>query len=678
MRNIEWTARLPRAAQLTGSAVRLSLCTLLTGAQIFGGYAPLGLGMVAASGAGAGGLFALAGSLLGTLAFMDFAQGLRYLAVCLLLFSANNAFCETRFMQRRLFLPIAAASLMLCVELIYLAHAPVQQIAYCIAALLLTAVSAYLFTQMLKAPEAVAESEQQCAWLLAAAGVLMTVSRLGVIGGVSPGRVLAALAALLLAYDQGGNVAFCCGAALGLAMDLCAQEQTFVHTAVYGLGAFCVGLRARGKRHTAALRFAVPAALLLLPLPDEAGLAALYEVLAATLAFLVLPTRLLRSGKRLRPIVTTREQLKGQLDDAAAAFRELYETLLHAPQKTQENPACIFDHAAEQVCRSCTLCSLCWEREYVSTYNALNDATSALLSRGHSKATDFPAHFSNRCIHFSEFRGAVDHHLSVYLLRRAYNEELARARKSAKGQYAYISELLSSAAAHVAKEARPAFSRTKRAYLVGMALRAKEGENTCGDSATFFEAGDKLYILLSDGMGGGEAAQRESSLAVRLLERFLRSGIDVEPALKTLNAALTLRSDESLGFTTVDLCVVPLCGGEAEVYKYGAAPSYTKRMGRVRRVSCRCLPAGLLAADAPPEQTCVTLEDASFFVMVTDGIADEADDEWLQNLLAGWSGENPQSLAAAVMAESLDHKGRSDDCGVVALYLPSSEEARGV
>ncbi len=677
MRNIEWAARLPRTAKLTGGAVRFSLAALLTGAQIFGGYAPLGLGMVAASGAGAGGLCALAGSLLGTLFFMDFAQGLRYLAVCLLLFSANNAFCETRLMRRRLFLPLVGSFLMLCVEIIYLARAPAQQAAFCFTALLLAAVSTYLFTEMLK-PDAAAEGEQQCAWLLTAAGVLMTLSRLHSIGGVAAGRILAALTALLLAYDQGGNVAFCCGAALGLAMDLCAQEQAFVHTAVYGVGSFCVGLHARGKRHTAALRFAVPAALLLLPLSEKTGLAALYEVLAATLIFLVLPTRLLRSGKRLRPVVTTREQLKAQLDDAAAAFRELYETLLHTPQRSQDDPACIFDHAAEQVCRSCTLCPLCWEREYVSTYNALNDATSALLARGHSKASDFPIHFASRCIHFPEFRAAVDHHLSVYLLRRSYNEELAQARKSAKGQYAYISELLSSAAASVAKEAHSAFSRTKRPYLVGMALRAREGGEVCGDSATFFESGDKLYLLLSDGMGSGEAARRESSLAIRLLERFLRSGIDVEAALKTLNAALSLRSADSLGFTTVDLCVVPLGGGEAEVYKYGAAPSYTKRMGRVRRVSCSCLPAGLRMEDAPPEQTRVTLEDASFFVMITDGIADEADDEWLQNLLAGWGGENPQSLAAAIMAESLDHKGRGDDCGVVAAYLPPSDEAKGV
>ena len=62
-----------------------------------------------------------------------------------------------------------------------------------------------------------------------------------------------------------------------------------------------------------------------------------------------------------------------------------------------------------------------------------------------------------------------------------------------------------------------------------------------------------LCLLLSDGMGCGEAAQRESSMAVRLLERFLRAGIDAPPALKTLNSALSLRAESTDSFTTVDL-----------------------------------------------------------------------------------------------------------------------------
>ena len=72
------------------------------------------------------------------------------------------------------------------------------------------------------------------------------------------------------------------------------------------------------------------------------------------------------------------------------------------------------------------------------------------------------------------------------------------------------------------------------------------GERVSGDSAAHFETEDgTLCLLLSDGMGCGEAAQRESSMAARLLERFLRAGIDAPPALKTLNSALSLRAEST-------------------------------------------------------------------------------------------------------------------------------------
>ncbi len=45
----------------------------------------------------------------------------------------------------------------------------------------------------------------------------------------------------------------------------------------------------------------------------------------------------------------------------------------------------------------------CWERDYVSTFNALNDATQPWWSGARGRAGDFPAYFSSRCIHFPEF-----------------------------------------------------------------------------------------------------------------------------------------------------------------------------------------------------------------------------------------------------------------------------------
>ena len=162
----------------------------------------------------------------------------------------------------------------------------------------------------------------------------------------------------------------------------------------------------------------------------------------------------------------------------------------------------------------------------------------------------------------------------------------------------------------------------------------------------------------------------DPALAARLLERFLRAGIDAPPALKTLNSALSLRAESTDSFTTVDLLTLSLQTLEGELYKYGAAPSYLKRGGTVRRVTCSCLPAGLQEGSPPPEATHIKLSPGCFFVMLSDGVADSLDDEWLQNLLAGWEGHDPQQLVAAILADSMEKRGGTDDAGVLALYIP--------
>ena len=76
-------------------------------------------------------------------------------------------------------------------------------------------------------------------------------------------------------------------------------------------------------------------------------------------------------------------RLKTQLTQTASAFRELYDSLGRAASPApEENPAIIFDRAAEKTCRGCALCDLCWQKEYNSTFNAFNDATPYLLERG--------------------------------------------------------------------------------------------------------------------------------------------------------------------------------------------------------------------------------------------------------------------------------------------------------
>ena len=360
-----------------------------------------------------------------------------------------------------------------------------------------------------------------------------------------------------------------------------------------------------------------------------------------------------------------------RLDRAAAALRDLYDSIgRSAPPAADENPAIVFDRSAEKVCRGCSLCELCWQKDYTGTFNAMNDATPYLLERGRALAKDFPEYFTGRCIHLPDLLAAINAELSAFLLRRQYRRQLEETRRSARGQYAQLSELLTATAAGL-EAAAPAMAAGSPCR-VGAALRPKEGETVCGDTVASFRTDQGLWcLLLADGMGSGEPARKESALVCRLLQQFLEAGVAPEAALKTLNSAMGLRGAESGAFTTVDLCVYDPRAREASFYKCGAAPSYLKRGGVVRRVTGASLPVGLQGP--PPDVTKAPLAPGGFAVMVSDGVADPAEDEWLLNLLAGWIGDDPQDLAGLILAESVRREKLRDDCGVQVLYCPETE-----
>ena len=270
-----------------------------------------------------------------------------------------------------------------------------------------------------------------------------------------------------------------------------------------------------------------------------------------------------------------------------------------------------------------------------------------------------------------DFLTAVNGELSAFLLRQQYRRQLEETRRSARGQYAQLSELLTATAAGLG-DAVPA-AEDLSDCRIGAVLRPKEGETVCGDTVLSFQTEPGRWcLLLADGMGSGEPARKESALTCRLLRQFLEAGIEPEAALKTLNSAMALRGAETGSFTTIDLCVFDAASGAVAFYKYGAAPSYLKKGGTVRRVTGGSLPAGLRSAPASPDVTRATLEPGGFAVMISDGIADPGRDEWLQDLLAGWEGEDPQALAGLILSESIRRERLRDDCGVQVLYRPAA------
>ena len=611
--------------------IRFFLTAALTASQTAGGYAPFALGCIAAAGPGADGAAALLGGVTGALLFLDFQQVLALAAVGILILTAATAFRDTAFLQKPWVLPVLAAGMVLAVGGIYVLQSldPLSHAAPCAAASALTGVSAHFFTRLFQPEEDRLAPE---GLLFLGAALTLALGDLTILN-VSVGRVLLCALLAYTAYDQGPMTGVTAGLGLGLITDLSAGTSG-LFTAAYGVAGLCAAKCRR--RSMAALAFFSGAAAAMLTSREELAQTLLLETVAGSLLFLALPRRIF-GGKRLlreaAPDIAQRTALKTHLNRAAEALRELYDSMSRTPPPQEENPAVIFDRAAEKVCRGCALCELCWQKDYTATFNALNDATPYLLERGKAKAKDFPVHFADRCIHLSELLQAINGELSAFLLRKQYRRQLEETRRS-----------------------------------------AKEGEMVCGDTMEAFRTDSGLWcLLLADGMGSGDAARRESSLTCRLLRQFLEADIQPEAALTTLNSAMALRGAETGSFTTVDLCV--LKGSEATFYKFGAAPSYLKKNGAVRRITGSSLPVGLRGTPAAPDITTVTLEPGSFAVMISDGVADPSRDEWLQDLLAGWGGDDPQTLANLILSESIRRERLQDDCAVQVLYrLPEPEQ----
>ena len=150
---------------------------------------------------------------------------------------------------------------------------------------------------------------------------------------------------------------------------------------------------------------------------------------------------------------------------------------------------------ASRVCKRCPLQSSCWQRDYVSTFNALNDALPAMLERGRGEGEDFPAYFANRCLKFPEFLAAANEEVSALLYRRQYRSRLRENRSAVCRQYGDLADVLGTAAAELGAELvpDPVRERRLRQYL------AAQGTE-CLTAAYYDEAGHLRLELEGQGL----------------------------------------------------------------------------------------------------------------------------------------------------------------------------------
>ncbi|SCX77989.1 stage II sporulation protein E [Alkaliphilus peptidifermentans] len=193
-----------------------------------------------------------------------------------------------------------------------------------------------------------------------------------------------------------------------------------------------------------------------------------------------------------------------------------------------------------------------------------------------------------------------------------------------------------------------------------LAKATKEGNYISGDTYSFMEIKDNYYMIaLSDGMGTGEKANRQSSATISMLEKMMEAGFQQEMAIKTINSILMLKSSEEI-FSTIDMTLINLQKGIARFAKIGSAPCFIKRdNGDVQTIASTSLPIGILS-EIDVQENKRSLNDGDFIIMISDGIIEvnkEIGEQWLYEFLLEATTRNPQELADRILHQALQFAG---------------------
>lgn len=262
-----------------------------------------------------------------------------------------------------------------------------------------------------------------------------------------------------------------------------------------------------------------------------------------------------------------------------------------------------------------------------------------------------------------------DGHLEISLTMKTVSEKYIRLGESEHISVADVADFISVAMNTRLRAAKNAplyltpewntyyfLEEPKFHLLTGAAKAVKETEKISGDNHSFYEGDDgKMVVILSDGMGSGEKACRDSERVIELTERLLEAGFRKEAAIQMINGALAASGQEE-NMSTLDICDMNLYTGECEFIKVGAACTYIKRGRLVDRLSTQNFPLGVFG-QLEPEILCRTLQNGDYVIMLSDGVLDALSqgigEEVLPEIIGRMDYNNPNEIANQILAYCL-------------------------
>lgn len=283
-------------------------------------------------------------------------------------------------------------------------------------------------------------------------------------------NILIILVILVFSFKCGTGV----GAATGVTVGIITSMSGTIPPIIIGTYALCgllAGMFRRMGRVGTCLGFVIGNGLLTLYMNGSVEvLVHLKEIIAAIAVFLIAPQKivdavagrfsnnsdsgLLKDNYSLRIKEMTIQKLNRfsrAFNELAKTFNEISETKVVADR---QDISSLFDRVADKVCKDCSVCLHCWDRNFYNTYQVLFKIVEKLDSKGRIEESDIPEYFLSRCERINDFVKSVNSMYELFKVDMVWKNKIGESRGLVSQQLEGLSKVVSNLASEIDVEVR--------------------------------------------------------------------------------------------------------------------------------------------------------------------------------------------------------------------------------
>ncbi|NLP14258.1 MAG: stage II sporulation protein E [Clostridium sp.] len=285
------------------------------------------------------------------------------------------------------------------------------------------------------------------------------------IAGASLTNVFGILAVMLFSFKTGPAVGSAVGVIVGLVITL-SNPVTPLIIGTYGFCGLLSGVFRNLGKIGAGLGFIIGNAMLTLYINGSTEVFIyIKDIIFAAIIFTAIPQKIINnvmeafaaSPTVLKDKASYSERIKEltveRLNNFAKAFQELSKTFDEISQTqmvtTNQDISSLFDRVADNVCKDCSLCLHCWDRNFYNTYQVMFKVVESLEKKGWIEQRDIPQYFMERCERIDEFVKQVNNVYELFKVDMSWKNKMGESRGLISQQLDGLSNVISNLALEI-------------------------------------------------------------------------------------------------------------------------------------------------------------------------------------------------------------------------------------